>query len=508
MSAKRDATEAGLSVGNPHDPKACKARRGVSPNFVVKDASDALAAFCKATGAVSFFTCEEPESKRLMHAAVVTPSNGYIFFEDIAVNAFAATMAVPFSEYRADNKEHVSLHANVPDAVAIEKKMLLSGGTSVVPVAKQFWGAVHGCVKDPCGILWSLSTKADADAEVGPQPPSVRSGICVRDVGEYLTFLKDAFGELLVEQEVCSDSNGIVHAELLLSGSGLSLDRMSEGDSAAAATLAAGLKAYTCISMQVPTGRGKSVAAALVDLGATVISEVQLKFYGQVQGRVRMPSGIYVSINEPPIENGPTKADINAYIQIGEKHGWDMVCTLKALPFKRYVGIRSQEKAKMKDLQDADFFPKAFKAVPNSLGKDALAGPPVAIYHHADPDQMIFTVTAGFPVKDDFDLEGSGCSLDTEAGKLQQGEVEEKLSTCASTKLHGTFDKLPKAWGALMAWYKARGCDFDCDSSFCGVELYWDNGGGCDHASKGEAPPLTEIFCPAPVVKDPAPDSA
>ena len=67
----------------------------------------------------------------------------------------------------------------------------------VIPVQKQFWGAEFGILRDGCGLLWALSTKAEGDMEASPYPPPVRSCVSVPDADGYLKFLKEAFGHLM-----------------------------------------------------------------------------------------------------------------------------------------------------------------------------------------------------------------------------------------------------------------------------------------------------------------------
>ena len=69
----------------------------------------------------------------------------------------------------------------------------------VIPVQKQFWGAEFGILRDGCGVLWALSTKAEGDMEASPYPPPVRSCVSVPDADGYLKFLKEAFGHLDVQ---------------------------------------------------------------------------------------------------------------------------------------------------------------------------------------------------------------------------------------------------------------------------------------------------------------------
>eukprot|EP00971_Amphidinium_carterae_P157925 3130278-Amphidinium_carterae.1 len=152
----------------------------------------------------------------------------------------------------------------------------------------------------------------------------------------------------------------------------------------------------------------------------------------------------------------------------------------------------------MKEMQDTGFFPKCFEAVAKEVGCDNIAGPPVAVYHHVDPEAGLFTVTAGFPVKESYSMNGS---VTSDQGEMKLSVVPEKARTCAATTLKATFDNLPKTWGALVAWHKARGCEFDSSLGICGVEQYMTKP-ECE--GKDGPPPITDLYCPAPTVKDTA----
>jgi len=262
-----------------------KPRRGIAPNMVAQDAAKVQEAFCKATGARNFFTLQDEDTKRLMHGAVVTAygAGGHIFFEDISLNPFKDTLKVPFMDYRCNNQSHIILHANVTNAPELATKMLKSNAcgvcTEVIPVQKQFWGAEFGILRDGCGVLWALSTKAECDMEASPYPPPVRSCVSVPDAEGYLKFLKEAFGDMLVEESNSKDDVGLKKADLLILGSGFSVIRDIRG---------AEPFERCCVELLAPGG--KEVAEAL-----GVISKVDEKTW-----MVRMECGICINIIEPP----------------------------------------------------------------------------------------------------------------------------------------------------------------------------------------------------------------
>ena len=168
------------------DLKSYRARMGIAPCVVVKNAKDVMTSFCGTTASRVFFEYPD-ESQKLMHAAVVTACDGYVFFEDMDVDCYSSALKVPFKEYRSQETPHVYLHCNVPSAFDIEAKMLGAKVPcrSVLAVAKQFFGSELGIVRDACGFSWTLATKSEEAVEVQPEP-AVRASLSVPDVDAYL----------------------------------------------------------------------------------------------------------------------------------------------------------------------------------------------------------------------------------------------------------------------------------------------------------------------------------
>ncbi|CAK9087104.1 unnamed protein product [Durusdinium trenchii] len=260
-------------------------RRGVSPNVVALEE-----AFCEITEAVEIFRMEDEATKQLMHGAVCTADGGggHVFFEDIRLNPFEATMKVSFEEYRGDSAtSHVIFAVNVPDAPQIAQKMLASEvlGTcrEVVPVAKQFWGAEFGILQDGCGFLWSLSTKSNDTTAASPDPAPVRSLVRVPDAAKYLTFLKEVFGDALVEKKLTKDTDlGLLDADLSIFGSGFRITTL--GGAATKAPKAT----FDLLVAERPPGARSEMAKKL---GESVSEEEHYSL-------VRLPCGLEIGLRD------------------------------------------------------------------------------------------------------------------------------------------------------------------------------------------------------------------
>ena len=63
---------------------------------------------------------------------------------------------------------HVTLHLNVPDAVAAANHAIDAGCTERTKVEEQFWGDIYGQVTDPFGFVWAFLTpgKPKTEAEI------------------------------------------------------------------------------------------------------------------------------------------------------------------------------------------------------------------------------------------------------------------------------------------------------------------------------------------------------
>eukprot|EP00913_Durusdinium_trenchii_P010824 g10153.t1 len=235
-----------------------------------------------------FHVLQDEATKQLMHGAVCTADGGggHVFFEDIRLNPFEATMKVSFEEYRGDSAtSHVIFAVNVPDAPQIAQKMLASEvlGSLGGRLASEFWGAEFGILQDGCGFLWSLSTKSNDTTAASPDPAPVRSLVRVPDAAKYLTFLKEVFGDALVEKKLTKDTDlGLLDADLSIFGSGFRITTL--GGAATKAPKAT----FDLLVAERPPGARSEMAKKL---GESVSEEEHYSL-------VRLPCGLEIGLRD------------------------------------------------------------------------------------------------------------------------------------------------------------------------------------------------------------------
>jgi PhnB protein len=122
----------------------------VSPYMMVDDA-DAFLKFLKdAFGVKAEMEPVRNPAGKIMHADVVLGDSHIMFGEGT-------------KEYPA---EKIGLYLYVPDCDKVFQQAVKAGAKSHVEPQDQFWGDRHGCVKDPFGNSWWISThKKDVKPE-------------------------------------------------------------------------------------------------------------------------------------------------------------------------------------------------------------------------------------------------------------------------------------------------------------------------------------------------------
>jgi PhnB protein len=125
----------------------------VTPHLICADASDAIAFYVRAFGAVELARLPGPDGK-LMHA-LIRIGDSHLMLND----EFPAYGALG---PKARGGTSVTLQLRVPDADAAFARAVEAGATVVMPLADQFWGDRYGVVADPCGHHWSIATQVRA----------------------------------------------------------------------------------------------------------------------------------------------------------------------------------------------------------------------------------------------------------------------------------------------------------------------------------------------------------
>ena len=128
---------------NPHK------MHSITPHLVCAGASDAIAFYEKAFGAVELARLPGPDG-RLMHAMVRIGDSPLMLVDESAEWGMLGP--------KARNGTSVTLHFIVADADATFAQAIAAGASVVMPLADMFWGDRYGVLSDPFGHHWSVAT--------------------------------------------------------------------------------------------------------------------------------------------------------------------------------------------------------------------------------------------------------------------------------------------------------------------------------------------------------------
>lgn len=93
------------------------------------------------------------------------------------------------------------------------------------------------------------------------------------------------------------------------------------------------------------------------------------------------------------------------------------------------------------------FFDRAFPGIYNHITEAGQhpAGPPLAIYHNQDMENL--DIEACFPVEAPLEVDGELRAIEVPGG------------TFCTAVLHGSYEQLPEAWAAMMAHAAEEGLE-------------------------------------------------
>ena len=130
-------------------------RNPIVPHIYVNRASDAIAFYNKAFGAVELFRIAHPNSK-ILHA-------------EISICGSLVMIGDPDNEQvygdpRTLGRTSASLHIFVADNQALLQQAIAAGATQIQRPTDMFYGANSASLRDPFGHVWVLlSWKEDID---------------------------------------------------------------------------------------------------------------------------------------------------------------------------------------------------------------------------------------------------------------------------------------------------------------------------------------------------------
>jgi PhnB protein len=121
-------------------------RNAIVPHIYVDGASDAIAFYTRAFGAVEVFRVAHPDG-RILHA-------------EISIVGSVVMIGDPderlYSDPRALGRCTASLHIFVDDNVALLRRAVEAGAEQIQPPTDMFYGASSASVRDPFGHIWVL----------------------------------------------------------------------------------------------------------------------------------------------------------------------------------------------------------------------------------------------------------------------------------------------------------------------------------------------------------------
>jgi PhnB protein len=144
-------------MSNPAVKPIPEGMHSLTPHLVCAGATDAIAFYEKAFGAVEMSRLPGPAGK-LMHAMLRIGDSVLMMTDEYPDFGSLGPLALKGSP--------VTLHLYVEDVDASVAQAVAAGATLKMPVADMFWGDRYGQVVDPYGHHWSLAThKRDVTPE-------------------------------------------------------------------------------------------------------------------------------------------------------------------------------------------------------------------------------------------------------------------------------------------------------------------------------------------------------
>lgn len=122
---------------------------GITPHLIVRDARAALALYERVFGGKTHMVVPAEDGTRLLHSM-------------IEINGAPVMVMDAFPErgHALEAPASFLLHLEVDDADAWWQRAVAAGFEVVMPLELQFWGERYGAVRDPFGVVWSMSPRA------------------------------------------------------------------------------------------------------------------------------------------------------------------------------------------------------------------------------------------------------------------------------------------------------------------------------------------------------------
>lgn len=121
----------------------------VTPHIICAGAAQAIEFYKKAFGAEEMVRLAGPDGK-LIHASIRIGDSVIMMVDEIPAMACVGPNTLKGTP--------VTLHLQVDNADAWQKRAVDGGAKLLMPVQEMFWGDRYGAVEDPFGHRWSVGT--------------------------------------------------------------------------------------------------------------------------------------------------------------------------------------------------------------------------------------------------------------------------------------------------------------------------------------------------------------
>ena len=135
----------------------------ITPQLVVKGATEAIAWYTTAFGANELLRNTAPDGTSIMHSELLLGDSRFFVVDEFPGSTSPRTLG----------GSPVALHLYVDDVDMLFQRALDAGANVLMPVADQFWGDRYGILVDPFGHRWSMASRIE---DLSPKALHERAG--------------------------------------------------------------------------------------------------------------------------------------------------------------------------------------------------------------------------------------------------------------------------------------------------------------------------------------------
>jgi PhnB protein len=125
----------------------------ITPDLVVKGASNAIEFYIRAFGAVERYRLNSPDGNSIVHAELKIGDSVVMLADE-----FTQENMVGSRSPKSIGGSSVTLHIYTEDVDTVFNQAVAAGATVTMPVMDTFWGDRYRQLMDPFGHFWSIAT--------------------------------------------------------------------------------------------------------------------------------------------------------------------------------------------------------------------------------------------------------------------------------------------------------------------------------------------------------------